>query len=51
MPGRIVKAVDKRGRRFNVTEQEAEDRGLTVLGKTQTSDATRTKKSTRRKKG
>lgn len=35
---RIVIAVDDRGRRFKVTEEQANKRGLTVLGKTSTSE-------------
>jgi len=47
--GRIVIAVDDRGRRFKVTEEQAAKRGLKVLGVTATTDETKTKKSVAKK--
>lgn len=47
--GRIVIAVDDRGRRYKVTEEQAAKRGYQVLGKTSTSDSTRTKSESKPK--
>lgn len=43
---RIVVAVDERGRRFKVTEEQADKRGLKVVGKTASDTSARTKKAT-----
>lgn len=49
--GRIVIAVDDRGRRFKVTREQANKRGLKVLGETATTTTkTKAKRSTARKK-